>query len=114
MGEWQTGDEGWHPRHGKGTVYGNDLMYFGSGSGINPSRSGRIVRIPRTIDDSSLEAQKRSLWGMVDWTRWRLETWYSGQVRLYDDTHDGTCDFARHSITEAILRALCAQEGVEV
>lgn len=30
-----------------------------------------IYYLPRTIDDSSPEAQKRSLWGMVDWNRWK-------------------------------------------
>jgi hypothetical protein len=71
--------------------------------------------IPRTIDDSSEEARKRSLWGMVDWKRYSLHSHPNGKVwiEFEDSKFDGPMWLGLTS-TEAILKALCVQWEVEI
>jgi len=71
----------------------------------------RTLVIPRTIDDSSPEAQKRSLWGMVDWKRWSQSSDGSGLIRMGSERYK---IFIEGTPTEAILKALVAQWEVEV
>jgi hypothetical protein len=76
---------------------------------------GRLIRIPRTIDDSSPEAQKRSLWGMVDWRRFNMHLSESGEVCINTRLLANPLPIIWAATpTEAILKALCAQEGAEV
>jgi len=72
-----------------------------------------ITFTPRTIDDSSEEARKRSLWGMFDvppsvsfnsFTNKYICSLWDKQPMLIDR-------FVGETLTEAILKALCAQEG---
>jgi len=65
--------------------------------------------IPRTIDDSSDEARQRSLWGMVDWPKIWDSTSEHSKLKLMLDLM-----FGKTTPTLAILKALAAQEGVEV
>lgn len=74
----------------------------------------QCIIIPRTIDDSSEEARKRSLWGMVDGI-------LGCKKGIVDDRYCCSTSFKRtksfyyaNTPTEAILKALCHQEGVEV
>ena len=69
--------------------------------------------IPRTIDDSSPEAYNRSLMGMLDGyasisrgtsTEWTIGVWMDGK--------ETELLFNGASLTEAVLRALCSQEGI--
>jgi hypothetical protein len=72
----------------------------------------KMIIIPLTIDDSSPEAQKRSLWGMVNWSLWSMQVYDTGDVfiRLRNSLN---YSFDCKTLTEAILRALCSQEGME-
>lgn len=67
------------------------------------------LRIPRTIDDSSEEERKRSLWGMVDWDLFHLGYAPNGLIKLVSENFT-----VQANPTEAILDALCAQEGVKI
>lgn len=74
-----------------------------------------FVFIPRTIDDSSEEARKRSLWGMVDWSRFDSISNEAGVFTVRDWINDDPAILIKGATpTEAILRALVAQWGVEV
>jgi len=79
------------------------------------------IRIPLTIDDSSEEARRRSLWGMLSETVLPKETLYVGTEVFGNGyecgytTKDGFYEKAiGDTPTEAILKALLAQEGLEV
>lgn len=80
-----------------------------------------FIRLPHTIDDSSEEARKRSLIGMVKYFI-RLSVVSQGYFQIWvKDTPPGTIYdgsdnlyFLGATPTEAILKALCHQEGVEV
>jgi len=67
-----------------------------------------VIRVPLTIDDSSEEARKRSLWGMVDWNKYGAFVQINGMIQI---TGVGFATIGWP--TEAILRALVAQWGVE-
>jgi hypothetical protein len=82
----------------------------------------QTLLIPKTIDDSSPEASKRSLWGMVDWERLAnppnndnhkyIEGHvYFGKLNIWMGGYNETGSL---SPTEAILKALCVQEGIEI
>ena len=71
--------------------------------------NGYII-FPRTIDDSSEEARKRSLWGMLKGHK-MLEEDKTGRIYLSVTEQDS---IYADNPTEAILRALCAQWEVEV
>lgn len=80
----------------------------------------RLIRLPRTIDDSSEEDQKRSLAGMLNY-QWALSNPCpaigvdSYGLLLFDNKGEEEIAYYEGATpTEAILRALCAQEGVEV
>jgi len=78
-----------------------------------------VVWLPRTIDDSSPEASKRSLWGMVDWELFTQEMADGeGNINIYENPYihlDGQdAPIGSGTPTEAILRALCHQEGIEI
>ena len=78
-----------------------------------------LLIVPRTIDDSSPEDQKRSLWGMLKWAICLNNNGKDGSevcvVKNEGRTEiwDGEVSFKADTPTLAILRALCAQEGVE-
>lgn len=88
---------------------GGPIMLYKDLRGDDSIMYCKWIIIPRTIDDSSPEAQKRSLWGMLDWENTYITTGRKGEARLYSGA-----GFVAGAITEAILRTLCAQEGVEV
>jgi hypothetical protein len=76
--------------------------------------------IPRTIDDSSLEAQRRSLWEMLRGTKTLYDyldieqgLGIQGDIGIGVSLSGGYKYFKGSSSTEVILRALCAQEGIE-
>ena len=104
-GSWKIGDAF--------TITGNTLLYVTEDT-IVPDNA---VWIARTIDDSSPEARKRSLWGMVDWSRFDAEVLPNGKLWIANRSHHvmEKSEFGAMLIpTEAILRALLAQEGIEV
>ena len=105
-GDWVIGDSWKYPATG-------DVYIYSGWTGDPPECA---IMLPRTIDDSSPEAQKRSLWGMVDWTI--LQPTHAGPLywglldlrtagKLIPTVHKGLP-------TEAILKALCTQEGIEL
>ena len=80
----------------------------------------QCIILPHTIDDSSEEARKRSLVGMLTY-QWALSNPCpaagvdSYGLLLFDD--QGKEEIAYYegaTPTEAIMKALCAQEGVEI
>jgi hypothetical protein len=77
------------------------------------------IRLPKTIDDSSPEAQKRSLIEMLErgTTVTKLLhgafTW-GRSICIVEKSGEEPQRFDGATPTEAILRALCYQEGVEL
>jgi len=71
------------------------------------------IWIPRTIDDSSEEARKRSLWGMVE-GRKKIKELSSGVSLLMVWEDSNILEYEGNTPTEAMLKALVAQWGVEV
>jgi hypothetical protein len=104
-GDWQVGDEYCLPSEGTFWTY----------KGVKYDWLDNATRIPRTIDDNSPEARERSLWGMCDGIiaiedSCRLKCW---QVRI--DTDQGSIISGKGATpTEAILKVLCHQEGIEL
>jgi hypothetical protein len=94
-----------------------DERGLGAG-GYTKDIPGLFVWLPRTIDDSSEEAQKRSLWVMVNWKMFECISPQApgGYIKIYQWNKevglfsDKVCSWC--SPTEAILKALCSQEGV--
>lgn len=112
MGEWQWWDKWYDPDDTDyGYVMPRQVIEFRKPD----SDCHYYHRIPRTIDDSSPEAQKRSLWGMVNWNEFNFENLLdgSGNVLAFQCKTNGDFSF-KGTPTEVILRALCAQEGVEI
>ena len=118
MGEWQYTDDRYCRYHMK---YNADIPAgVCSVSPFCPSCK-HILFIPRTIDNFSEEARKRSLWGMVEGKGKYLckgpedQQW---RVSIIEEKYDHVLMDAIHYFgatpTEAILRALCAQWEVEV
>ena len=112
--DWMTGDDYWCPRcYSKDTYHGNDELCCPSDINCQDG----VIWIPRTIDYSSGEARRRSLWGMVDWNHYRFATYDDGEVMIFYVT-EGLADQKKWSSgkttpTEAILRAWCVQWEVE-
>jgi len=81
---------------------------------------GNMVVTPLTVDDSSEEARKRSLWGMVDWSEDAIPAVMlcscpDGKVNLIIDAGEEFRESHIHAdLTDALLLALCKQCGVEV
>lgn len=75
---------------------------------IKSLREGLYI-IPRTIDDYSDEARKRSLWGMVDWPKIWDSTSEHSKLKLMLDLM-----FGKTTPTLAILKALAEQWEVKV
>jgi hypothetical protein len=74
-----------------------------------------LLRIPRTIDDSSEEVSKRSLERMLTMAhRTTISSDGTAVVELFHCGFDtGIRTIKANSPTHAILLALCAQEGIE-
>ncbi|MFA6358756.1 MAG: hypothetical protein WCY09_08900, partial [Candidatus Omnitrophota bacterium] len=118
-GDWQVGD-GVSYRGLKTIVSGITGQHVGLelGVSVNAQRiwfnnnDAELIRIPRTIDDSG-----RDLWGMVDWKLFTQEMADDeGNINIYEnpyihlDGHDAP--IGSGPPTEAILKALCAQENI--
>jgi hypothetical protein len=131
MGEWKPFDIGYDPNYGIGVVIESDdnwvMFTFPDYKGnddtiyLSDNADRFVTRLPLTIDDSSKEARQRSLWGMLSETGMPNETLYIGTEVFGNGfecgytTKDGFYEKAVGGTpTEAILRALCAQEGLEV
>lgn len=108
MGKLQYGDE-----FIVDVGYGIGMETFFYNNNWEDQDLSDAICLPRTIDDSSEEAQKRSLWGMVDWSRFNFENLSdgSGNVLMFEFKSQGDFSFTG-TPTEAILKALVAQEGV--
>jgi len=116
MGPWQVGD--WF-------VYGDQLYLIiesykghyqtvtedGKKMGFDTPSIDNGLRLPLPIDPRNPE---RGLWGMVDWNEWHLEPQDQDSVILYGINKN--CDAAEFLGTPelALLKALAAQEKVEV
>lgn len=74
------------------------------------STSDDFLRLPLPIDPVSPE---RGLWGMVDWIRFGVDIDSFGLMNIFDSKDDNVSvtDGWRNP-TEALLHALCEQEGV--
>jgi hypothetical protein len=105
-----------------GVTYGDDFydpkrdMFFTHG--IAAKFSDGDVFTPRTIDDSSPEASKRSLVemcnGLVTIGKALFKDKYFATVRVEENgEYKEFVAFHGASRTEAILKALIAQEGIE-
>ncbi len=66
-------------------------------------------RLPLTIDQVN---PGRGLWGMLDWSKLNADIWSDGLMSFWGSGYEG--DTKKTTPTEAILKALCHQEGVEV
>jgi len=117
-GEWQPGD----------SCYDSISKKRGYVTEVSPNRvwinfdgvprythvdNPDLLFLPRTIDDSSPEAQKRSLLGMMSGL---VSVENKGKGRGYYvwvESGEVMQHFDGATSTEAILRALVAQEGVE-
>lgn len=99
MGGWKRGDN---------YMVSPYCMIWTVGNRPCSHKSSAAIWLPRTIDDSSPEAQKRSLWGMAV----VVDCYYHNEEKewraylLSDKSGRGATP------TEAILKALCQQEGV--
>lgn len=111
---WLKGDEYFDSKYNQGGVIGiGDLTVLNNMS-IAKEVYDSYLRTPRTIDDSSEEAQKRSLWGMVDWEQWMvIHTLLNGMIEIVNRRFDVPLRIVA-TPTEAILKALLVQEGIEI
>lgn len=109
MGELQSEDDYYC------LFYKNKFVCLLCSVSPNANSCKHMVRIPRTIDDSSPEAQRRSLWGMLDWKRVNMHLSERGDVCINTRLRADPLPVIWAAIpTEAILKALCAQWNVEV
>ena len=126
MGGWQIGDHGYDPIGESICVRFSDTFtrsFCFPSSGMFLLDTSQVIRLPLTIDDSSEEARKRSLSGMIK-GGWELlkhpskDEEYSLMVSPMSisnyDAKEGNNYFEGYSSTECFLKALCAQEGLEV
>jgi hypothetical protein len=121
MGEWRIGDIYYNSEldflspvdnlHAIRNVAGQMPNYLKNLNNCRHVKS--ILWIPRTIDDFSEEARKRSLIGMLQnvWTIYPVKRRKSVLVRINSHTKS---HYEAPTLTEALLKALCAQQGVEV
>jgi hypothetical protein len=101
-GNWQVGDDYFCAScYYKGTYHPLDHQNCPEDLSCK-----NVTRLPRTIDDSSTEAQRRSLWRMVDWERQATRAivlhWLINPQNMKLEVP-----------TESILKALIAQEGIK-
>jgi hypothetical protein len=122
-GDWQVGDKCFDTeREQNGLVVAVDpetVDYANDDGNVWWAKMSYLLRIPRTIDDSSTEAHKRSLWGMVDWDRFGIEhsLCYGADPQLtviHDAENDEGMIKVTDSPTHAILKALVSQEWTEI
>jgi hypothetical protein len=111
MGEIRKGDRFLNPYIEEPTV---ETLAFSNQKGLD-----NLIRIPLTIDDSSPEASKRSLWGMLEGRPKSLSSDVYGEAYTRTNTvgikHLNSYEeYVGSTPEEAILKALCHQEGVEV
>jgi hypothetical protein len=108
MGEWQVGDY-WHSEKYK-------MGGWYSLWNCEQAKDKDTIIVPHTIDDSSPKAQARSLLGMLEVPPTISFNGFTGKYicSLYDKQPMLIGDFDGATVTEAILKALCVQEGVEV
>ncbi len=111
MGEWQDGDA--YVVLNAQSKEVRDKVFYCSIPGEDPPYEWqKPIWIPRTIDDSSEEARRRSLLGMLDgfitlekhYDIYRVITLIDGNFR----------DYLGQTSTECYLKALCCQWGMEV
>ena len=101
-GEWQVGDRVW----GGLVVKVSDdsiSILLDDGTEYEPfiaNANRELVWLPLSIAPVNPE-HKRDLWGMVDWSRYDMGVLYNGRVVWH-------CEEV--SVTEALLRAVIAQE----
>jgi hypothetical protein len=111
MGRGQMGDRGFYNGVICVIINDKDDTFRVDGKTI---KEEDMVFIPQIIDDSSPEASKRSLWGMLDWIEYSLGfTENNGNIEIIK-LHGERFDTGLLPPTEAILKALCHQEGVGV
>jgi hypothetical protein len=117
--DWLVGDEVSY-RGMKTIISGITNLHVGLELGLNPrtwfsNDDLELIKIPRTIDDSSPEAQKRSLIGML--VGYSEVCWRTGKDGAYihnypEDVEGGGKFIHGSSPTHAILLALMSQEGL--
>jgi len=110
MGPEQVGDRIFDTRDNMvgfiSSIDGNRLDYITDDGNAYWTMKWEVDRLPLPIDPVNPE---RGLWGMVDWSR----------IEILASHDDGTVSVAepgtfmgRFNVTEALLQALCEQEGV--
>jgi len=102
MGGWLEGDMFYSYQF-------NRLLYFCSGChnvDILRARNDKLLCIPKVFDWGQ---PQRSLWCMVDWTKFYLEESH-GTVDVHKNTDEILCMEA--DPFTALLKILCEQEGV--
>jgi hypothetical protein len=112
-GDWRVGDEWYQTDYSysaecdpRGIIEDDERAY-----GFNEANDPNDLKIPRTIDDSSPEASKRSLWGM---TKYPISMYTSVNNTWSCCQMYSTDIYKGKTPTEAILKALIAQENLEV
>jgi hypothetical protein len=103
-GEWRVGDKGYDRTYNDVYLVTKDIANALNDPETEP---GRFIWLPLPIDPINPE---RGLWGMVDWKRCTLiNSVNDGQA--YIDIKSKKWHFVG-SITEALLRAIWAQQEV--
>jgi hypothetical protein len=121
MGKWEYGDKGYSDLHDTfGAYIGETPFKLKLLQDIDGYKfadvEDLIIRLPLVCDDSSEEAHKRSLWGMVDWDLFSTLGVRDGEMYIIgmNDRHTKGFCTEWQSPTDALLLALASQWGVEV
>lgn len=119
MGEYQIEDYFYSSRDGLRLLvkieYDEELVYYHLSNKINiieTTKIERFILIPKTID---VENSTRGLWGMLNGRKDLSENMYAkNKVHLLYFKNGIVNEVFADTTTEAILKALCHQEGVSV
>ena len=104
MGEW--------PINGDQYNYQNKTFYFGGELPEFDNTERKLIRIPRPIDTENPE---RGLWGMIDWNKFYIRSHKDGDIQIMKYGEVGFNKwFVIAPVTLSLLKALAAQEGIEV
>lgn len=125
MGEWKEGDrgiydgrDGWIVACDKTLTGDNDIIVFEDTKHIqyicksDRANFSLLLRYPLPIDPVNPE---RGLWGMVDWTKFKLDMFNGGKLEIYERRNGLVGELIVPETAdpeEALLKALIEQENV--
>jgi diadenosine tetraphosphatase ApaH/serine/threonine PP2A family protein phosphatase len=112
MGNLRDSDD-W--KWSEGDAVFRELPYARTVDIVKMCKDGKIIYLPRTIDDSSEEARKRSLVGMLTAiSKYRVVLTELTEGMWHCCLMGEDEQYVATTLSEAILKALCAQWEVEV